>query len=643
VNLAPLDWLIIAGFFVFVVGTALYSRPLVRSVADFLAAGRTAGRYVLSVSQGAAAVGAITIVGTLEMNYIAGFQQTWWAFTTAVVVLIIAVTGWVAYRFRETRCLTLAEFFERRYSRSFRIFAGSIAYVSGIVNFGIFPAVEARFFIYFAGLPHHFQFLGLQVATFPVTVAFLLLLSLFLVFVGGQVAVIVTDFLQGLFIGAVFLLMSVALLRIVHWDQVAAGLLQAPQGASLVNPYRASQVPDFNFWYFLIGVIGVVYTWMSWQGTQGYNSSAKSAHEARMAWVLYAWRIIPQTLVLLVIAVVAYAVLHNPDFTVQAARANEVLQGAGSPMIQSQLRVPVVLQQLLPPGLMGAFTAVMLATALTCKSAYMHSWGAIFVQDVLIPLRGKPLEPREHLRVLRWSILFVAAFTFAFSLLFQQSQAIFLFFAITGAIFAGGSGAVIIGGLYWRRGTTAAAFTAMILGAAIAVGGIVILQLQPSFPVNGQWFWGIAMVAASVGYVAVSLLGKGAGADLDRLLHRGAHALPQDQVAATDLPPVGWRALGMDREASRSDRLIVLATYGWIFLWAAVFVVGTVINLSRDVSESAWASFWHVFLIVNLAAGVVVLLWFGTLGIRDLRRMLRTLRGRERDATDDGFVRRTDP
>jgi len=640
VNLAPLDWLIISGFFVFVVGTALYSRPLVQSVADFLAAGRTAGRYVLSVSQGAAAVGAITIVGTLEMNYIAGFQQTWWAFTTAVVVLVIAVLGWVAYRFRETRCLTLAEFFERRYSRNFRIFAGSIAYVSGIVNFGIFPAVEARFFIYFVGLPQHFRLLGADVATFPVTVAFLLGLSLFLVFVGGQVAVIVTDFLQGLFINAVFLVMSVALLRLVRWDQVVAGLLTAPQGASLVNPYRASQVADFNFWYFLIGVIGVVYTWMSWQGTQGYNSSAKSAHEARMAWVLYAWRIIPQTLVLLVIAVVAYSVLHNPEFGGPAARANEILRGAGAPMVQSQLRVPVVLAQLLPPGLMGAFTAVMLATALTCKSAYMHSWGSIFVQDVLIPVRGVPLDPRRHLWALRGSILFVAVFTFAFSILFQQSQAIFLFFAITGAIFAGGSGAVIIGGLYWRRGTTAAAFTAMILGAAIAVGGIVILQLRPGFPVNGQWFWGIAMVAASVGYVAVSLLGKGGGADLDRLLHRGAHALPQDRVAATDLPPVGWRALGMDREVSRGDRLIFLATYGWIFLWAAVFVVGTVVNLTRDVSEPAWARFWHAFLVINLAAGVVVLLWFGSLGLRDLGRMLRALRGRERDATDDGFVRR---
>jgi SSS family solute:Na+ symporter len=643
VNLGALDWLIIAAFFVFVAGTAIVSRPLVRSVADFLAAGRTAGRYVLSVSQGAAAVGAITIVGTLEMNYIAGFQQAWWALTTAVVVIVIAVTGWVAYRFRETRCLTMAEFFERRYSRRFRIFAGSIAYLSGIVNFGIFPAVEARFFIYFVGLPHRFALLGVDVAAFPVMVAFLLVLSLVLVFVGGQVAVILTDFLQGLFINALFLVMSAYLLVRVRWSQVVAGLLTAPHGASLVDPYHASQVADFNFWYFLIGVIGVVYTWMSWQGTQGYNASAKSAHEARMAWVLYAWRMIPQTLVLLVIAVVAYAVLHNADFAGEAARANAVIRGAGAPMIQSQLRVPVVLSQLLPPGLMGAFTAVMLATALTCKSAYMHSWGSIFVQDVFIPLRGKPLEPREHLRVLRWSILFVAAFTFAFSILFQQSQAIFLFFAITGAIFAGGSGAVIIGGLYWKRGTTAAAYTAMILGAGISVGGIVLLQLDPKFPVNGQWFWGIAMAAASVGYVMVSLVGKRGAADLGRLLHRGVHALSQDQVAVTDLPPVGWRALGLDREASRGDRATVLATYGWISLWAVAFVIGTVLSAAGTVSEAAWASFWHAFLLINLVAGVVVLFWFGTFGIRDLGRMLRALRGRERDATDDGFVRRVVP
>ena len=164
-------------------------------------------------------------------------------------------------------------------------------------------------------------------------------------------------------------------------------------------------------------------------------------------------------------------------------------------------------------------------------------------------------------------------------------------FAITGAIFAGGSGAVIIGGLYWRRGTTAAAYTAMILGAAISVGGIILLQVDPTFPVNGQWFWGIAMAAATVGYVAVSLLRKGEAADLERILHRGAHALPQDQVASTDLPPVGWRALGLDRDASRGDRLTVLVTYGWILLWAVAFVAGTLLSATGTISEAAWARF----------------------------------------------------
>jgi hypothetical protein len=113
-------------------------------------------------------------------------------------------------------------------------------------------------------------------------------------------------------------------------------------------------------------------------------------------------------------------------------------------------------------------------------------------------------------------------------------------------------------------------------------------------------------------------------------------------VAATDLPPVGWRALGLDREVSPRDRLIVLATYAWILAWVVVFIVGTVINLTHTVSEQAWAGFWHFFLISQLVAGVAVMLWFGILGLRDLGRMLRALRGQARDASDDGFVRRSD-
>ena len=86
-NLTWLDWGIVAAVFAFIIGVVIVSKKLMRSVSDFLAAGRTGGRYLISLSQGTAALGAITIVGMLEMNYIAGFNLRWWEMVMAVVLV----------------------------------------------------------------------------------------------------------------------------------------------------------------------------------------------------------------------------------------------------------------------------------------------------------------------------------------------------------------------------------------------------------------------------------------------------------------------------------------------------------------------------------------------------------------------------
>jgi SSS family solute:Na+ symporter len=640
VNFTTLDWAILVAVYFAMAGGVFLLRPFMRSVADFLAAGRTAGRYMLSVAQGIAMLGAISVVGFLEQNFVAGFGLTWWGLSTAVVVLIVTATGFVIYRFRETRCLTLAEFFERRYSRRFRIFMGMLAFVAGIVNFGIFPAVGARFFVHYIGLPESVRVAGLEVGTFPLVMAALLATALLFVFQGGQVVVIVTDFVQGLFVNLVFLAITLYLLSVVSWEQILAALGTAPADASLLNPFRTSQVEDFNFWYFLIGTVGVVYVVMSWQGTQGYNASAKSAHEAKMGAVLSNWRAIPQTLFLLVVPVVAYTVLNHPDFAPQAARVGTILGAAESETIANQLRVPSVLTTLLPAGLLGAFGAVMLTAFLSTHDTYLHSWGSIFIQDVVMPFRKRPFGPEAHMRALRLSITGVAVFIFLFSLLFQQSQYIFLFFAITGAIFAGGSGAVLIGGLYWRRGTTAAAWAAMLTGSTIAVSGIILHQLFADFPINGQVFWGLAMAASSLVYVTVSLLGGREPFDLDRLLHRGRHAVPGEDPGELQRPRRGLRAIALGPEATRGDRAIYAVTYAWIGLWTLVFFVGTAWNLAADVSDAAWGRFWRIYVYAQAAAAAAVILWFTTGGLRDIRRMLLDLGTARRDDSDDGWVQR---
>ena len=120
------------------------------------------------------------------------------------------------------------------------------------------------------------------------------------------------------------------------------------------------------------------------------------------------------------------------------------------------MRGPLVLSTVLPVGLLGAFAALMLAAFVSTRDTYLHSWATILVQDVIMPFRNKPFDKDTHLKVLRYAILGVAIFIFLFSLLFQQNQKIALFLQLQ-QLSLPGTGAVIIGGLYWKRGTTNAA------------------------------------------------------------------------------------------------------------------------------------------------------------------------------------------
>jgi hypothetical protein len=94
----------------------------------------------------------------------------------------------------------------------------------------------------------------------------------------------------------------------------------------------------------------------------------------------------------------------------------------------------------------------------------------------------------------------------------------------------------------------------------------------------------------------------------------------------------------MGREFTPFDKVIYIATYVWTLSWVAVFVVGTLLNLTRTVGDAAWMSFWKTYVYIYLAASVIVILWFSTGGFLNLRDMVRTLKTMTRDHGDQGFV-----
>ncbi len=61
-----------------------------------------------------------------------------------------------------------------------------------------------------------------------------------------------------------------------------------------------------------------------------------------------------------------------------------------------------------------------------------------------------------------------------------------------------------------------------------------------------------------------------------------------------------------------------------------------------SIVTSAWASFWRLYVYVELILAAFVVLWFTVGGLRDLKSMLGRLSSMERDDADDGVVRHVD-
>lgn len=661
-----IDWAIILGFFGGLTAMATYVTRYMKSVSDFLAANRSAGRYLLTLSDGIAGMGAITIVANFEKFYQAGFGPVWWVVMLTPLGLLMNISGYVIYRYRETRAMTMAQFFEMRYSKRFRVFSGILAWGSGALNYGIFPAVTARFFIYFTGIP---DYTWQITSEYQISLTMGLLMAIFLGFAllftlrGGQIAVMITDFLQAQFLQVVFLTLSLYLLFRFGWSHIIETLQDAEAGKSMLNPFDQSKIPDFNAGFFIMLIFTQVYSFMSWQGNQGYNCSAKSPHEAKMSRVLGALRGQVNLLMTLMLPIVAFVVMHCTLYEAEAGQVNGILDGLVNPQSQKQMLVPAVMRVILPVGLFGLFAACMIGAAISTDDTYLHSWGSIFVQDVIVPLRKKPLSKEQHFKYLRLSIVSIAAFAWLFSLLFPLREFILMYMQLTGAIYMGGAGAAIIGGLYWKRGTKEGAWTAMIVGSCLGFGGVIInnifwpyvlpslqargwawaLALPEKFPLNGmQMAFTTALMAAS-SYVIASLLSKPApGFNLDKLLHRGEYAIEGEKKPKLKRT---WRDIvGLTDECTRGDKVIITFVFFWIMFWFAAFFIGTTYNLIFKGMFAlpefvTWENWWLFKVGIMVTLGSVVTVWFLIGGFKDMAELFRVLRIAQRDDLDDGRVK----
>ncbi len=638
-----IDWIVVAAFVVILVGVSVYTRKLVKSAADFVAANRCAGRYILSAATAMAGLGAAVVISWFEMFYESGFPGQFWMMMGLPVIMVVTLSGWVTYRFRQTRCLTLMQFFERRYTRNLRIFYGITAFATSIVMIGIMPAVAGRFLINFLQLPQHIMIGTFELSLFPVVMSIILILALYFTLIGGQITVLVTDFLQGIFANIVCLSILVFILYKFDWSTIMEGLAFAPADASMVNPFKMSGAKNFSIGFFLVMAFNYIFVYPVDARGQSNKTSATTAMESRMAGVLSNLKASIIYMLVIMLAIIAFVVMHHPEYVDVAAKVNDRLAMEPNQGVHKQLITPLVLLNILPKGLLGMFCAFIIAAFISTADTILHVHGTMFIQDIVLPFRKKHMAPDKHLKILRYAVIAIAVMIFFYSLFYKQNLHIMMYFAIAAVIYAGGASACIIGGLYWSKGTTSGAWASAIISLVLGTTGLFVAKLCPDFPMTAQImsFW--VVVLSWVAYVVVSLVdyairGKKVGCDMDQLLNKGEFVVDDDRTVRFGNRSMLDKALGITDEFSKGDRwtyyAVMLYQGGWLL---AIFVLAA-LQMVIGLSDKLWEKFWHVWVLIVFVQGVIVTVWFIIGGAKNLKELYMTLKSSKRDYDDDGIV-----
>ncbi len=314
------DWVIVAVPVLFVYFMGMYSRRYLRDVSAFLSAGRVCGRYVICVGDVAAGLSVTGLMSYVEIHYRTGFATAFWSALLTPLTVIMGLYGFVTYRFRETKAQSIGQFLEMRYSRNFRIFAAALRSISEMLANMIMPALAARFFIYFLGWPKTFELFGMQISTFHALTLLVLIMAISIICMGGSMAIIITDTVQGFICYPMLVIFTVFILVKFDWSQhMLPVLANRVDGESFLNPGDIENLRDFNvFSLLMLPLVVAMLHRASWIGAGSSSTAARSPHEQKMASLLGTWRGALGTIFYVLISVAVLVMLNHGEFAQKA-------------------------------------------------------------------------------------------------------------------------------------------------------------------------------------------------------------------------------------------------------------------------------------------------------------------------------------
>ena len=276
-NLSLADIIIIAVYIIIVFFSGALMKKYISGISDYLVADRSMRLNLGLISLMCTEIGMITYIYYAQLGYQAGFAGLMAAFPPLIAYWFLGKTGFIIKPLLDMKIVTIPEFFSRRFNKSVRFFVGILMAIGGILNFGVFPGVEAKFINIVTGIPE-----GEVLITMVVMLTIVLLYTLF----GGMVSVIITNYIQYALLSFGMVFITVAGFLKVDWSSLVE-TVNTSIGEKGLNPFFPSITSgEFGLGFMVWQVLFWIALLVGWQAISMRLFASK---DSKTGQKIYTW------------------------------------------------------------------------------------------------------------------------------------------------------------------------------------------------------------------------------------------------------------------------------------------------------------------------------------------------------------------
>lgn len=443
INLSTTD-LVVMGLYLILIVTWGIRHSSRGNAEGYFLGGRGMTWPLIGLSMMAMCISSSSLVGWSGDAYDTGIAVFNYGIAGAILPILFFIVFFLPFYLRN-RIFTLPEFLEGRYDKRSRY------YLSAITIIG-YTFADAAVTLYAGGLMVQLIFPNADLATVIWGIA---ILAASYTLIGGLSAVMWVDLIQSvvLFLGSI-ILTWIAFEKAGGWDAV---MNAAPAGhLSLIRPASDPSVP----WPALLISLPLMgfYFWGLSQAMVQRTLSAKNIEHGRwgnlfaagLNFTVFFFMVLPG-----IAGRVLFPNLNNP---------NEIY--------------PNMVFGLLPTGIMGIVVIGFIAAMVSTLSSILNSAQTLVTMDIISPLR-KDLDSKSLVKAGNIAGILIITIAALWAPKIGEFGSVVKYFQQLLAYMAPPVVAVFLAGLFSKRATATAAFSALIGGLLLAVALLIFIDLTP--------------------------------------------------------------------------------------------------------------------------------------------------------------------